>query len=180
MNCSWLAGPGFTVYSQHLTLILCWKRNYIEKIMGIVESTNIQKKLKKNCRLFLQSPANPDLLYIIFFCHTQLTVTLLLVLIFGSKVSKFEIIVFNKHENRWWKLLVSITNDSKNARCHHRTKSNRCGFDVVDVASCVFIIILNKKKLNLITYWMLSCPFDKRSSSKRNVVHFSGMPWKFD
>uniref|UniRef100_A0A1A9UWG4 G-protein coupled receptors family 3 profile domain-containing protein n=1 Tax=Glossina austeni TaxID=7395 RepID=A0A1A9UWG4_GLOAU len=36
--------------------------------------------------LFLQSPANPDLLYIIFFCHTQLTITLLLCLIFGSKV----------------------------------------------------------------------------------------------
>lgn len=39
-------------------------------------------------RLFLQSPANPDLLYIIFFCHTQLTVTLLLALIFGSKVKQ--------------------------------------------------------------------------------------------
>lgn len=38
-------------------------------------------------RLFLQSPANPDLLYIIFFCHVQLTMTLLLCLIFGSKVS---------------------------------------------------------------------------------------------
>ncbi|KAK3918447.1 putative G-protein coupled receptor, partial [Frankliniella fusca] len=37
--------------------------------------------------LFLQSPANPDLLFIILFCHTQLTVTLLLGLIFGSKVS---------------------------------------------------------------------------------------------
>ncbi|XP_055917613.1 probable G-protein coupled receptor 158 [Eupeodes corollae] len=36
--------------------------------------------------LFLQSPANSDLLYIIFFSHTQLTVTLLLGLIFGSKV----------------------------------------------------------------------------------------------
>lgn len=36
--------------------------------------------------IFLQSPANPDLLYIIFFSHTQLTVTLLLGLIFGSKV----------------------------------------------------------------------------------------------
>ncbi|GLH10094.1 Probable G-protein coupled receptor CG31760, partial [Gryllus bimaculatus] len=35
--------------------------------------------------LFLQSPANPDLLYIIFFAHTQLTVTMLLGLIFGSK-----------------------------------------------------------------------------------------------
>ncbi|CAL4069020.1 unnamed protein product, partial [Meganyctiphanes norvegica] len=35
--------------------------------------------------LFLQSPANPDLLFIIFFCHTQLTITLLLALIFGSK-----------------------------------------------------------------------------------------------
>lgn len=41
------------------------------------------------CRLFLQSPANPDLLYIIFFCHTQLTVTLLLALIFGSKVTNY-------------------------------------------------------------------------------------------
>ncbi len=38
-------------------------------------------------RLFLQSPANPDLMYIIMFSHTQLTTTLLLVLIFGSKVS---------------------------------------------------------------------------------------------
>jgi hypothetical protein len=36
--------------------------------------------------LFLQSPANPDLMYIIMFSHTQLTTTLLLVLIFGSKV----------------------------------------------------------------------------------------------
>ncbi|GJQ88513.1 hypothetical protein Trydic_g15431 [Trypoxylus dichotomus] len=35
--------------------------------------------------LFLQRPANPDLLYIIFFCHTHLTVTLLLALIFGTK-----------------------------------------------------------------------------------------------
>ncbi|KAK3915388.1 putative G-protein coupled receptor [Frankliniella fusca] len=35
--------------------------------------------------LFLQSPANPDLLFVIFFCHTQLTITLLLGLIFGSK-----------------------------------------------------------------------------------------------
>ncbi|GAB6025628.1 hypothetical protein CHUAL_011354 [Chamberlinius hualienensis] len=35
--------------------------------------------------IFLQSPANPDLLYIIFFCHSQLTITLLLALIFGSK-----------------------------------------------------------------------------------------------
>jgi hypothetical protein len=38
-------------------------------------------------RLFLQSPANPDLLYLIFFSHTQLTVTMLLCFIFGSKVS---------------------------------------------------------------------------------------------
>ncbi|XP_059480872.1 probable G-protein coupled receptor CG31760 isoform X2 [Neocloeon triangulifer] len=35
--------------------------------------------------LFLQSPANPDLLYVIFFSHTQLTVTMLLCFIFGSK-----------------------------------------------------------------------------------------------
>ncbi|XP_066258981.1 metabotropic glycine receptor [Euwallacea similis] len=35
---------------------------------------------------FLQKPANPDLMYIIYFVHTQLSVTLLLGLIFGSKV----------------------------------------------------------------------------------------------
>ncbi|KAK9723223.1 7 transmembrane sweet-taste receptor of 3 GCPR [Popillia japonica] len=44
--------------------------------------------------LFLQKPANPDLLYIIFFCHTQLTVTLLLCLIFGSKAY----MVFKGHD----------------------------------------------------------------------------------
>ncbi|XP_022901196.1 metabotropic glycine receptor isoform X2 [Onthophagus taurus] len=44
--------------------------------------------------LFLQKPANPDLLYIIFFCHTQLTVTLLLALIFGSKAY----MVFKGHD----------------------------------------------------------------------------------
>ena len=37
-------------------------------------------------RFFLQHPANPDLLYIIFFCHSQLTITILLCLIFASKV----------------------------------------------------------------------------------------------
>lgn len=47
-------------------------------------------------RLFLQSPANPDLLYIIFFCHTQLTVTLLLCLIFGSKVRNIILHAFNR------------------------------------------------------------------------------------
>ncbi|XP_030756386.1 probable G-protein coupled receptor CG31760 isoform X2 [Sitophilus oryzae] len=35
---------------------------------------------------FLRKPANPDLMYIIYFVHTQLSVTLLLVLIFGSKL----------------------------------------------------------------------------------------------
>lgn len=39
-------------------------------------------------RFFLHSPANPDLLYIICFCHTQITITLLLCFIFGSKVSQ--------------------------------------------------------------------------------------------
>ena len=39
-------------------------------------------------RFFLQQPANPDLLYIIFFCHSQLTISILLCLIFASKVSK--------------------------------------------------------------------------------------------
>ncbi|ENN80237.1 hypothetical protein YQE_03233, partial [Dendroctonus ponderosae] len=39
-----------------------------------------------NINFFLQKPANPDLMYIIYFVHTQLSVTLLLGLIFGSKV----------------------------------------------------------------------------------------------
>jgi hypothetical protein len=46
-------------------------------------------------RFFLQHPANPDLLYIIFFCHSQLTITILLCLIFASKVfiqDKFRLI----------------------------------------------------------------------------------------
>lgn len=54
-----------------------------KKISGQTNNHNICHET----RLFLQSPANPDLLYIIIFCHTQLTVTLLLALIFGSKVS---------------------------------------------------------------------------------------------
>ena len=43
---------------------------------------------------FLQHPANPDLLYIIFFCHSQLTITILLCLIFASKVKKSSEVVF--------------------------------------------------------------------------------------
>lgn len=37
-------------------------------------------------RIFLKYPANPDLQYVIFFCHAQLTATVLLGLLFGSKV----------------------------------------------------------------------------------------------
>jgi len=50
----------------------------------------------------LQKPANPDLLYIIFFCHTQLTVTLLLCLIFGSKVRRTDLL---KHHNMFLRKL---------------------------------------------------------------------------
>ena len=39
------------------------------------------------CRLFLQSLANPDLLYIVHFIHTNLTTTVTLVFLFISKVS---------------------------------------------------------------------------------------------
>ena len=60
-------------------------------------------------RLFLQSPANPDLLYIIFFCHTQLTVTLLLALIFGSKVSVF---AFEFIKIKHWLLLIATSPNS--------------------------------------------------------------------
>ncbi|XP_050314019.1 probable G-protein coupled receptor 158 isoform X2 [Anthonomus grandis grandis] len=46
---------------------------------------------------FLQKPANPDLMYIIYFVHTQLSVTLLLGLIFGSKVI---MVVKNKEKHQ--------------------------------------------------------------------------------
>jgi hypothetical protein len=38
-------------------------------------------------RFFLQSPASPDLLYLVHFIHTQLTTTVTLAFLFGSKVS---------------------------------------------------------------------------------------------
>lgn len=37
-------------------------------------------------RFFLQSPANPDILYVVLFLHTQLTTTVTLAFLFGSKV----------------------------------------------------------------------------------------------
>ena len=49
-------------------------------------------------RFFLQHPANPDLLYIIFFCHSQLTITILLCLIFASKVRRNSIISFIRYQ----------------------------------------------------------------------------------
>ena len=57
-----------------------------EKVTRSSRKTILRGRNLSVYRLFLQSPANPDLLYLIFFCHTQLTVTLLLCLIFGSKV----------------------------------------------------------------------------------------------
>ena len=68
---------------------------------------------KSFSRLFLQSPANPDLLYIIVFSHTQLTITLLLVLIFGSKVGHFTSIsvfffLLNLHEKANKKVRISV------------------------------------------------------------------------
>lgn len=38
------------------------------------------------CRYFLQSTFNPDLLYVVLFLHTQLTTTVTLAFLFGSKV----------------------------------------------------------------------------------------------
>lgn len=63
-------------------------------------------------RLFLQSPANPDLLYIIFFCHTQLTVTLLLALIFGSKVSFYFVRLL-----RWLMQTIQLNNLTSECVC---------------------------------------------------------------
>ncbi|XP_055536840.1 uncharacterized protein LOC129725269 [Wyeomyia smithii] len=73
--------------------------------------------------LFLQSPANPDLLYIIFFCHTQLTVTLLLGLIFGSKVY----LVFRgggKHQDDTHGLGIKPSGAKFISRSHGRTFAN--------------------------------------------------------
>ncbi|XP_065077208.1 uncharacterized protein LOC135700600 [Ochlerotatus camptorhynchus] len=73
--------------------------------------------------LFLQSPANPDLLYIIFFCHTQLTVTLLLGLIFGSKVY----LVFRgggKHQDDSTGLGIKPSGAKFISRTHGRTFAN--------------------------------------------------------
>ncbi|XP_053662412.1 uncharacterized protein LOC128711556 [Anopheles marshallii] len=73
--------------------------------------------------LFLQSPANPDLLYIIFFCHTQLTVTLLLALIFGSKVY----LVFRgggKHQDDPTGLGIKPSGAKFISRSHGRTFAN--------------------------------------------------------
>ncbi|XP_058461059.1 uncharacterized protein LOC131436379 [Malaya genurostris] len=73
--------------------------------------------------LFLQSPANPDLLYIIFFCHTQLTVTLLLGLIFGSKVY----LVFRgggKHQDDSTGLGIKPSGAKFISRSHGRTFAN--------------------------------------------------------
>ncbi|KAJ8926808.1 hypothetical protein NQ314_020654, partial [Rhamnusium bicolor] len=83
-------------------------------------------------RLFLQKPANPDLMYIIFFCHTQLTVTLLLCLIFGSKI----FMVFkNKGRTDEGSSMVSKTPSSKfiskarSDNIHYSTNSSIGGPD---------------------------------------------------
>ncbi|KAF5270913.1 hypothetical protein FQA39_LY08294, partial [Lamprigera yunnana] len=73
---------------------------------------------------FLQKPANPDLLYIIFFCHTQLTVTLLLCLIFGSKAY----LVF-RGKNEGVSNVLPKTQTSKflgksSSRCSQHTSTN--------------------------------------------------------
>lgn len=41
------------------------------------------------CRIFLKDPfpTNPDLLYLVLFVHTQLTTTVTLAFLFGTKVS---------------------------------------------------------------------------------------------
>ncbi|KAJ8953227.1 hypothetical protein NQ318_015806, partial [Aromia moschata] len=85
-----------------------------------------------NSLLFLQKPANPDLMYIIFFCHTQLTVTLLLCLIFGSKV----FMVFkNKGKSDEGSSMVSKTPSTKfisKSRCEniqYSTNSSTVGID---------------------------------------------------
>ena len=43
------------------------------------------------CRIFLKDPfpTNPDLLYLVLFVHTQLTTTVTLAFLFGTKVSDF-------------------------------------------------------------------------------------------
>uniref|UniRef100_A0A336LL06 CSON010180 protein n=1 Tax=Culicoides sonorensis TaxID=179676 RepID=A0A336LL06_CULSO len=79
-------------------------------------------------KLFLQSPANPDLLYIIFFCHTQLTVSLLLALIFGSKVY----LVFRGGEKGHDEPMVGIK--ASHTKFIHRSQMNKYGNSTTSTA----------------------------------------------
>ncbi|KAL0279151.1 UNVERIFIED_CONTAM: hypothetical protein PYX00_000765 [Menopon gallinae] len=91
--------------------------------------------------LFLQKPANPDLLYIIFFCHTQLTVTLLLCLIFGSKVY----IVF-RNQGKLEETSSTISRPQtttflvkpKSANSQQNPSTQSSAFGKLDAANCEF------------------------------------------
>ncbi|KAG1680652.1 putative G-protein coupled receptor 158 [Nymphon striatum] len=70
-----------TVATPHVTT----EKSY-DDLKAFLCSTDWWDYAFTGCKIFLHSPANPDLQYIIFFGHNQLTITLLLCLIFGSKV----------------------------------------------------------------------------------------------
>ena len=96
--------------------ILCYCKNILFEILNIIQCTFSLVNFFPTFlflffphRFFLQHPANPDLLYIIFFCHSQLTITILLCLIFASKVRP----MFSLHEERKYNL-GSISLKSEN------------------------------------------------------------------
>ncbi|XP_074645793.1 metabotropic glycine receptor-like [Tubulanus polymorphus] len=50
--------------------------------------------------LFLQSPSNPDLLYLVLFLHTQLTTTVTLAFLFGSKAFQAYVVYKNRYKEQ--------------------------------------------------------------------------------
>lgn len=76
-----------------LGFFLCNNSLYITKPCELICSRNklyfLHRLLLFVSRIFLQDPfpANPDLLYLVIFIHSNLTTTVTLAFLFGSKVS---------------------------------------------------------------------------------------------
>ncbi|XP_050441601.1 probable G-protein coupled receptor CG31760 [Adelges cooleyi] len=93
---------------------------------------------------FLQSPANPDLQYIIFFCHTQLTVTTLLGFIFASKaylVIRGE--EFNDEDGQLKGVKVTGCNRILSKQTKNSNKANNSTYGCVEESSTDFILTEN-------------------------------------
>lgn len=74
---------------------------------------------------FLQSPANPDLLYIIQFIHTNLTTTVTLVFLFGSKAY----VVYRRKQRESTATKDDVVLKSKNSTNFRYTKTHKTSFN---------------------------------------------------